>query len=117
MTFSFVPSDEVTRIRARLDHPVIDADGHWVEYGPVFTEQLKKAGGEDAVRGWNAVGGPLRPVFPAVVGALPVGTCLFVLWLLTRGAIPTGAMKTTTRGKPTLPSCCRGPYSRFFRAT
>ncbi len=50
------------QIKARLDHPVIDADGHWVEYGPVFTEQLRKVGGEDAVRGWNAVGGGARAV-------------------------------------------------------
>jgi hypothetical protein len=28
------------QIKARLDHPIIDADGHWIEYGPVFTEEL-----------------------------------------------------------------------------
>ena len=50
------------QIKSRLDHPIIDADGHWVEYGPVFTEQLRKVGGEDAVRGWNAVGGGTRGV-------------------------------------------------------
>src|SRR5207245_1683291 len=50
------------QIKLRLTHPVIDADGHWVEYGPVFTEQLRKVGGEDAVRGWNAVGGGVRGV-------------------------------------------------------
>jgi len=43
------------QIKSRLDHPIIDADGHWIEYGPVFTEQLRKVGGEAAVRGWNAV--------------------------------------------------------------
>jgi predicted TIM-barrel fold metal-dependent hydrolase len=50
------------QIKSRLDHPVIDADGHWVEYGPVFTEQLRKAGGDQAVAGWNAVGGGTRGV-------------------------------------------------------
>jgi predicted TIM-barrel fold metal-dependent hydrolase len=50
------------QIKARIDHPIIDADGHWVEYGPVFTEQLRKVGGEAAVRGWNAVGGGTRGV-------------------------------------------------------
>ena len=49
-------------IKSRLDHPIIDADGHWVEYGPVFTEQLKKVGGEDAARGWRAVSGRTREV-------------------------------------------------------
>ena len=43
------------QIKARLDHPIIDADGHWIEYGPVFTEELRRVGGEDAVHGWNAV--------------------------------------------------------------
>jgi len=43
------------QIKARLDHPIIDADGHWIEYGPVFTEELRRVGGEDAVEGWNAV--------------------------------------------------------------
>src|SRR6201984_3500396 len=41
------------QIKARLDHPIIDADGHWIEYGPVFTEELRRVGGEDAVEGWN----------------------------------------------------------------
>ena len=43
------------QIKARLDHPIIDADGHWIEYGPVFTEELRRVGGDDAVEGWNAV--------------------------------------------------------------
>jgi hypothetical protein len=43
------------QIKARLDHPIIDADGHWIEYGPVFTGELRRVGGEDAVEGWNAV--------------------------------------------------------------
>jgi predicted TIM-barrel fold metal-dependent hydrolase len=50
------------QIKSRIDHPIIDADGHWVEYGPVFTEQLRKVGGDAAVRGWNAVGGGTRDV-------------------------------------------------------
>jgi len=50
------------QIKSRLDHPIIDADGHWIEYGPVFTEQLRKVGGDNAVRGWTAVGGGTRGV-------------------------------------------------------
>src|ERR1700757_519940 len=50
------------QIKARLDHPIIDADGHWVEYGPVFSEQLRKVGGDKAVAGWSAVGGGTRAV-------------------------------------------------------
>ena len=32
-------------IRKRLKHPVIDGDGHWVEYTPVFGERIRKAVG------------------------------------------------------------------------
>jgi predicted TIM-barrel fold metal-dependent hydrolase len=33
------------RIRAQLSHPVIDADGHTIEYGPAYFEFLKQVGG------------------------------------------------------------------------
>src|SRR6201984_143444 len=36
------------KVRAGLDHPVIDGDGHWIEYGPVFAEQVRKAAGDKA---------------------------------------------------------------------
>ena len=39
-------------IRARLHHPVIDADGHWLEFGPLVREQLRKIGGDKAVEGF-----------------------------------------------------------------
>ena len=38
------------QLRTKLDHPVIDADGHWLEYGPVVSEAMRKIGGEAAVR-------------------------------------------------------------------
>jgi predicted TIM-barrel fold metal-dependent hydrolase len=38
-------------IHARLNHPVIDADGHWLEYGPVMKEEFRKIGGAAAVEG------------------------------------------------------------------
>ena len=36
------PSDAV---RSRLDHPVIDGDGHTVEYVPVLLDYLREVGG------------------------------------------------------------------------
>ena len=36
-------------LRSRLTHPVIDADGHWIEYQPVMREQFRKIGGDAAV--------------------------------------------------------------------
>ena len=35
----------------RLSHPVVDADGHWIEYGPVMKEEFRRIGGEAAVEG------------------------------------------------------------------
>src|SRR5579862_9626821 len=33
-------------IRKGLKHPVIDGDGHWVEYTPVFAEKIRKVTGD-----------------------------------------------------------------------
>jgi len=35
-------------LRSRLNHPVIDADGHWIEYSPVMREEFKRIGGAAA---------------------------------------------------------------------
>ncbi|MDO8434293.1 MAG: amidohydrolase family protein [Candidatus Binatus sp.] len=43
-------------IRARLGHPVIDSDGHMVEYVPAFFEYLKKIGGDSVVRRYREAG-------------------------------------------------------------
>lgn len=37
-------------IRAKLDHPIIDCDGHMLEYQPVFMDYLKQVGGSGMVR-------------------------------------------------------------------
>src|SRR5207244_1965638 len=46
------PSPE--QIRSSLDHPVIDGDGHWVEFDPVFAERMRKVGGDLAADGFLA---------------------------------------------------------------
>src|SRR5438046_2154151 len=35
------------RIRARLDHPILDGDGHWIESVPVIVDYLRAVGGAD----------------------------------------------------------------------
>jgi predicted TIM-barrel fold metal-dependent hydrolase len=42
------------QVRARLSHPVIDGDGHWVEFDPVFSERMRKVGGDLAAEGFLA---------------------------------------------------------------
>ncbi|MGO9061339.1 MAG: amidohydrolase family protein [Candidatus Binataceae bacterium] len=51
------------KIHAKLPHPVIDSDGHWVEYGPAADHYLEKElGSTGPQRYWHAVreyiGGP-----------------------------------------------------------
>jgi predicted TIM-barrel fold metal-dependent hydrolase len=40
-------------LRARLSHPLLDSDGHLLEYVPVLNEYLQKAGGKDAIRAFR----------------------------------------------------------------
>src|SRR2546428_8580300 len=39
-------------IRKGLTHPVIDGDGHWVEYPPVFAERIRKVTGDLGANGF-----------------------------------------------------------------
>jgi predicted TIM-barrel fold metal-dependent hydrolase len=48
------------QVRARLSHSVIDADGHWVEFSPVVSEQLRRIGGDKAAEGFLSVGRGVR---------------------------------------------------------
>src|SRR5258706_12830296 len=42
------------QVRARLSHPVIDADGHTIEFIPAFFDSLKETGGADMVERYLA---------------------------------------------------------------
>lgn len=41
-------------VRAKLNHPILDADGHWLEFAPAMRERLRRVGGERAVAGFAA---------------------------------------------------------------
>src|SRR6187549_2440622 len=43
-----------SEVRAGLKHPIIDADGHWVEYNPVFAERMRKVAGAKSADGFLA---------------------------------------------------------------
>ena len=47
MSFAFVPTDAVARVRARIDHPVIDADGHLLEFLPLVNDLVREVAGND----------------------------------------------------------------------
>jgi hypothetical protein len=38
-------SSKSAAVRARLNHPVIDSDGHTVEFEPAFLDYLRQTGG------------------------------------------------------------------------
>jgi predicted TIM-barrel fold metal-dependent hydrolase len=42
------------QVHAKVTHPIIDADGHWVEFPPVFAEKMRKVGGDKAADGFLA---------------------------------------------------------------
>src|SRR5260370_9111003 len=42
------------QIRTNLSHPVIDGDGHWTEYCPVFAEKMRKVVGDKGADGFLA---------------------------------------------------------------
>jgi predicted TIM-barrel fold metal-dependent hydrolase len=42
---AYVKDSKSAVVRARLDHPVIDGDGHWLEPVPIFLDYLKQVGG------------------------------------------------------------------------
>src|SRR5260370_35970842 len=43
-----------SEVRASLKHPIIDADGHWIEYNPVFAERMRQVAGDKSADGFIA---------------------------------------------------------------
>src|SRR5258707_14007951 len=41
-------------VRSSLKHPIIDADGHWMESNPVFAERMRKVAGDKSADGFIA---------------------------------------------------------------
>ena len=42
------------KVRSQLSHPIIDGDGHWIEYTPVFAEKMRKVVGDKGADGFIA---------------------------------------------------------------
>ena len=51
---------KAAELRQKLNHPVIDADGHWLEFGPVVVEAMRKIGGEIATKAVQTNGSRVR---------------------------------------------------------
>src|SRR4051794_13024833 len=50
MNRTFHPSAEVSDIRSRISHPIIDGDGHFFEFYPVVLEYIRKEAGGDLAK-------------------------------------------------------------------
>ena len=46
---AYMKNSKSAAVRARLDHPVIDGDGHWLEPIPVFLDYLRDVAGQSVV--------------------------------------------------------------------
>jgi len=44
---------EARKLHSRLSHPIIDADGHWLEYAPIMREEFRRIGGDAAVEAYD----------------------------------------------------------------
>lgn len=51
----YTRSSKVEAIRKRLDHPIIDSDGHDIEYLPLVRDFLREIAGQGAVDGFEAM--------------------------------------------------------------
>src|ERR1700752_1650369 len=45
---------DAAQLHARLNHSVVDSDGHWVEYFPVLLDYLRKVAGSKAAEGMKS---------------------------------------------------------------
>lgn len=63
---NYVRSDEVTAIKNRLDHPIIDGDGHLLEYQPLVRDFVVEIAGEEVAQRFDlmATGGRLARQVP-----------------------------------------------------
>ncbi len=51
---AYLRDSKSAAVRARLDHPVIDGDGHWLEPVPIVLDYLRDAGGPQMVDRFTA---------------------------------------------------------------
>jgi predicted TIM-barrel fold metal-dependent hydrolase len=70
VSLQFAPNREVEEIRKRIDHPIVDADGHLMEFFPLLVDLLREeAGARAAERFQKYLSGASDPDFSDFVGA------------------------------------------------
>jgi predicted TIM-barrel fold metal-dependent hydrolase len=66
---TFSPSAEIMEIRSRIDHPIVDADGHLLEVMPLVFDYVREQAGVDVLRGLQRFN---RARFSSSDGYVPV---------------------------------------------
>ena len=69
MSFNFTPSDEVRKIRKRIDHPIVDADGHLIEVIPLLIDFIREEAGQRIADRFQALVAQRDPRERNVAGA------------------------------------------------
>jgi predicted TIM-barrel fold metal-dependent hydrolase len=77
----FVRSRDVDAIRARIDHPVIDGDGHLIEYNPLVRDFIVEEAGESVAKRFDLLvhGSQLTRQVP-LAKRRELGTSRFPWW-------------------------------------
>lgn len=70
------------RIRRRIDHPVIDSDGHLIEYVPVVRDFVVEIAGEDVARRFDRMfqAGAIRSSIPSIAERRKLGLHAIGIW-------------------------------------
>ena len=57
MPTSYTPSEELAAIRSQLDHPIIDGDGHHVEFLPAVEDFVRQIAGTAVAKRFHDIYG------------------------------------------------------------
>ncbi len=79
---NLVPTDEVAAIRRRLDHPVIDSDGHLIEFTPLVRDFLVEEAGESVAARFDRLShtGAMRSAVPSPTERRKLGLHAVGVW-------------------------------------
>ncbi len=79
---NYVPSDKVAAIRNRIDHPIIDSDGHLIEYLPLVRDFIVEDVGEDVAKAFDHMthSAALRVANPSPVRRRQLGVHAAGVW-------------------------------------
>ena len=102
-----VRSDEVAAIRKQLDHPVIDGDGHLIEYTPLVRDFLVEIAGEEVAKRFDVGVQGSRAVRQIPVDKRrELGVTRFAWWLQKASLAGNTAFRICDGAGFLAPCCC-----------